>query len=151
MDTWSFSLWLQQRVTMLGAHLKGLIARWHVNQVFISLEYANCFYIFQCEGSFFDPWCTFKNEITFGPVGYHQQEWYIPRFQFPVWKFFFYQLRTLLFYFMAGLQMLHNMLKQNREKFHRTPIIRKLLKVCISFSNVQFMYLCHELWNTHVV
>ncbi|KAF8653175.1 hypothetical protein HU200_062624 [Digitaria exilis] len=28
-----------------------------------------------------------------------------------------------------GLQMLHNMLKQNREKFHRTPIIRKLLKV----------------------
>ncbi|KAJ1279490.1 hypothetical protein BS78_04G160800 [Paspalum vaginatum] len=28
-----------------------------------------------------------------------------------------------------GLQMLHNMLKQNRGKFHRIPIIRKLLKV----------------------
>ncbi|CAO2039200.1 unnamed protein product [Urochloa humidicola] len=28
-----------------------------------------------------------------------------------------------------GLQMLHNILKQNKTKFHRTPIIRKLLKV----------------------
>ncbi|KQJ99871.1 uncharacterized protein LOC100838109 [Brachypodium distachyon] len=28
-----------------------------------------------------------------------------------------------------GLQMLHNILKQNRDNFHRTPILRKLLKV----------------------
>ncbi|KAL5208403.1 hypothetical protein ABZP36_032838 [Zizania latifolia] len=30
---------------------------------------------------------------------------------------------------MNGLQMLHNILKQNRSSFHRIPIIRKLLKV----------------------
>jgi len=34
-----------------------------------------------------------------------------------------------LFVGSVGLQMLHNIMKQNRGNFNRTPIIRKLLKV----------------------
>lgn len=38
-----------------------------------------------------------------------------------------------------GLQMLHNMLKQNRSNFHRIPIIRKLLKVLEFLANEEIL------------
>ncbi|KAG8059003.1 hypothetical protein GUJ93_ZPchr0002g26517, partial [Zizania palustris] len=40
---------------------------------------------------------------------------------------------------MNGLQMLHNILKQNRSSFHRIPIIRKLLKVLEFLASKQIL------------
>ena len=136
MDTWGFSLWLQQKVTVLGAHLKGLFTRWLVYQVFLSPKYADFFNLFQCEGSFIDSRCTFKNKITFGPVGYHQQEWYISLPSTRFMEVIKSPTKNLLFCFMEGFQMLHNILKQNRTDFYRIPIVRKLLKVCTYFHKI---------------
>ncbi|KAG8071011.1 hypothetical protein GUJ93_ZPchr0006g44332 [Zizania palustris] len=38
-----------------------------------------------------------------------------------------------------GLQMLHNILKQNRSNFHRIPIIRKLLKVLEFLASIEIL------------
>jgi len=96
-DTWSFSLWLQQKVTVLGAHLKGLFTRWLVNQVFVSPKYADSFISFSVRDLSLILDALLKTKSRSVLLDIINKNGIFPCLQLALWKLSSHQLRIFCF------------------------------------------------------
>ena len=149
MDTWGFSLWLQQKVTVLGAHLKGLFTRWLVNQVFVSPKYADSFISFSVRDLSLILDALLKTKSHSVLLDIINKNGIFPRLQLPVWKFSSHQLRIFCFIVWQDCKCFRIYWSRIEPTSTGYLLYGSFLRSALIF--IKFICSYHQLWHPHVV